>query len=65
MNQVLDAGMSDPDANTAVVVADMRRDRTQTVMAGGTGMYIQAFWNGLDELPAADPVMRGELAALV
>jgi tRNA dimethylallyltransferase len=34
------------------------------VMAGGTGMYIQAFWNGLDELPAADPVMRGELAAL-
>jgi len=34
------------------------------VMAGGTGMYIQAFWNGLDELPPADPAMREELAAL-
>ncbi|MDD5208926.1 MAG: tRNA (adenosine(37)-N6)-dimethylallyltransferase MiaA [Elusimicrobiales bacterium] len=34
------------------------------VMAGGTGMYVQAFWNGLDELPAADPVMREKLAAL-
>ena len=36
MNQVLDAGMSDSDAHTAVIVADMRRDRTQTVMAGDT-----------------------------
>ena len=34
------------------------------VMAGGTGMYIQAFWNGLDELPPADPVLREKLAAL-
>jgi len=34
------------------------------VMAGGTGMYIQAFWNGLDELPPADPAMREELTAL-
>ncbi|OGR45537.1 MAG: tRNA (adenosine(37)-N6)-dimethylallyltransferase MiaA [Elusimicrobia bacterium GWA2_61_42] len=34
------------------------------VMAGGTGMYIQAFWNGLDELPPADPAMRETLAAL-
>ena len=32
------------------------------IMAGGTGMYIQAYWNGLDELPPADPAMRGELA---
>ena len=35
------------------------------VMTGGTGMYIQAFWNGLDELPPADPAMREKLAALV
>jgi len=34
------------------------------VMAGGTGMYVQAFWNGLDELPPADPVMREKLSAL-
>lgn len=34
------------------------------LMAGGTGMYIQAFWNGLDELPPADPALREKLAAL-
>ena len=34
------------------------------IMAGGTGMYIQAFWNGLDELPPADPAMREKLGAL-
>jgi len=34
------------------------------IMAGGTGMYIQAFWNGLDELPQADPAMREKLSAL-
>lgn len=34
------------------------------IMAGGTGMYIQAFWNGLDELPPADPALRSSLAAL-
>lgn len=34
------------------------------IMAGGTGMYIQAYWNGLDELPPADPAMRTALAEL-
>ncbi|MDO8804815.1 MAG: tRNA (adenosine(37)-N6)-dimethylallyltransferase MiaA [Elusimicrobiota bacterium] len=34
------------------------------ILAGGTGMYIQAFWNGLDELPPADPCMREKLSAL-
>ena len=34
------------------------------IMAGGTGMYIQAFWNGMDEMPPADPGMREQLAAL-
>jgi tRNA dimethylallyltransferase len=34
------------------------------VMAGGTGMYIQAFWNGMDDLPPANPAIRQELAAL-
>lgn len=34
------------------------------IMAGGTGMYIQAFWNGLDELPPADPALRADLAVL-
>ena len=34
------------------------------LMAGGTGMCVQAFWNGLDELPPADPTLREQLAAL-
>ncbi len=34
------------------------------IMAGGTGMYIQAYWNGLDELPPADPALRARLAGL-
>lgn len=34
------------------------------VLAGGTGMYIQALWNGLDPLPAADPEIREELAGM-
>lgn len=31
------------------------------IMAGGTGMYIQSFWNGLDELPQANEEIRAEL----
>ncbi len=34
------------------------------VMAGGTGMYIQAFWNGMDDLPPSNPAIREELTAL-
>lgn len=33
------------------------------IFAGGTGMYLQAFFVGLDPLPAADPVLRAELTA--
>ena len=31
------------------------------VIAGGTGMYIQSFWNGIDELPPANAEIRAEL----
>ena len=34
------------------------------IMAGGTGLYVQAYWNGLDDLPGADPDLRRQLAAL-
>ena len=46
------------------LVPDLQARGKVPVMAGGTGMYIQAFWNGLDELPPADPVLREKLAAL-
>lgn len=34
------------------------------IIVGGTGMYIQALWNGLDRLPGADADLRAELAEL-
>ena len=34
VHQLLDAGMADPDPHPAIVVADMRRDRAQAVVAG-------------------------------
>lgn len=33
------------------------------VIAGGTGMYVQALWSGLDPLPPADQAVRAELTA--
>lgn len=47
------------------LVAEIWARNKVPVMAGGTGMYIQAYWNGLDELPAADPTLRAQLAALI
>lgn len=33
------------------------------VMCGGSGFYIDAFVNGLDDFPPADPALRSELSA--
>ena len=38
------------------------RDHDTVVMAGGSGLYIDALCNGLDDFPAADPVLRAELS---
>ncbi|HBA61170.1 MAG TPA: tRNA (adenosine(37)-N6)-dimethylallyltransferase MiaA [Elusimicrobia bacterium] len=57
-----DAGTFVKEAK-AIMAAVWARGKVP-IIAGGTGMYIQAFWNGLDELPAADPEMRRQLAAL-
>ena len=57
-----DAGAFVTEAKT--VMAAVRARGKLPIMAGGTGMYVQAFWNGLDELPPANPAMRLELAAL-
>lgn len=35
--------------------------RTTAVMAGGTGLYIKAFCEGLDEIPAVDPRIRQQV----
>ncbi|OIO03780.1 MAG: tRNA (adenosine(37)-N6)-dimethylallyltransferase MiaA [Elusimicrobia bacterium CG_4_10_14_0_2_um_filter_56_8] len=46
------------------LVPEIWARRKVPLMAGGTGMYVQAFWNGMDILPGADPVIRAELAAV-
>lgn len=38
------------------------RDHDTVVMAGGSGLYIDALCNGLDDFPEADPVLREELS---
>ena len=43
-------------------IAEIQARGKTPVIAGGTGMYIQALWNGLDPLPASDPALRSELA---
>jgi len=34
------------------------------VFAGGTGMYVQAYWNGMDVLPKGDEQLRRKLSEL-
>ena len=41
--------------------ADIFRDRPTAVMVGGTGLYIKAFANGLDDIPPVDPELRQRL----
>jgi len=39
-------------------VAEIFKQNDIAVMVGGTGMYIKAFCEGLDEMPAIDPSVR-------
>jgi tRNA dimethylallyltransferase len=41
--------------------ADIFRDRPTAVMVGGTGLYIRAFTDGLDDIPPTDPGLRQRL----
>ena len=36
-------------------------DRDTVIVAGGSGLYIQALCDGMDDLPTADPQLRAEL----
>ena len=38
------------------------RDHETVVMAGGSGLYIDALCNGLDDFPEADPELREQLS---
>lgn len=41
--------------------ADILRETPTAVMVGGTGLYIKAFTDGLDEIPPVDPTIRRHL----
>lgn len=41
--------------------AEIFRDHNIAVMTGGTGLYIKAFCEGLDDMPVVDPRIRQEI----
>jgi tRNA dimethylallyltransferase len=43
--------------------ASLFRDHDYVVMVGGTGLYIKAFCEGLDEIPAVDPAIRERITS--
>ncbi|RNC89855.1 MAG: tRNA (adenosine(37)-N6)-dimethylallyltransferase MiaA [Allomuricauda sp.] len=42
---------------------DLFRDQELTVIAGGSGLYVDAVVNGMDDFPDIDPSIRNELIA--
>ena len=42
-------------------VAEIFQQHDTAVMVGGTGLYIKAFCEGMDEIPAVDETLRNEL----
>src|SRR5258706_3351365 len=44
-------------------VDDLFTKNDSVIMAGGTGLYIRAFCDGLDEIPAVKPEIRNEINA--
>ncbi len=55
------AGRYELEAMT--LVEELFKSHNRLVMAGGSGLYIDAFCNGLDDFPPADRVLRAELTA--
>lgn len=44
-------------------VNDVFKEHAVAVMVGGTGLYVKAFCEGLDELPVIDPAIRSNIIA--
>ena len=42
-------------------VKEIFQDHDLVVMVGGTGLYIRAFCEGMDEIPEAQEVLRNEI----
>lgn len=48
-------------ADALQLIADIRSRGRIPLLAGGTMLYFKALRDGLDDLPSADPVLRGQL----
>lgn len=44
------------------VIADVRRRGRRPILAGGTGLYLKALFEGLAPLPRSEPALRARLA---
>ncbi len=44
-------------------INEIFRNNDIAVMVGGTGLYVKAFCNGIDEVPVIDPAIRREIQA--
>jgi tRNA dimethylallyltransferase len=44
-------------------INEIFRNNDIAVMVGGTGLYVKAFCNGIDEVPVIDPAIRKEILA--
>ena len=60
VTEPLSAGQYEIEALT--LLESLFKDHDTVVMAGGSGLYIDALCNGLDDFPEADPALREELS---
>ena len=60
--QLFTAGKYETEA-LALMDRLFREGHETLVMAGGSGFYVDAVCNGLDDIPDADPVLRAELTS--
>ena len=49
--------------NATQLIAEIRARGALPLLVGGTMLYLKALFDGLDEMPAADPAVRAQLAA--
>jgi tRNA dimethylallyltransferase len=49
------------EAEALQVLAELFRRHQVVVLTGGSGLYLQALTDGLDELPTANPALRAQL----
>jgi tRNA dimethylallyltransferase len=55
------SGQASHGAPASNIDRSLERSLPTAVMVGGTGLYIKAFTDGLDDIPSADPILRERL----